>query len=215
MNESRAFGPAGKRCYGTLAMRTRPPGGLRVNADSMSGATQYSLRNATLQDREALQELIGRSARQLSSADYLPEQVEAALRGAFGVDSQLIRDGTYFVAECDGTIAGCGGWSYRRTLFGGDSRAERDAGELDPLIDPAKIRAFFIDPSHARKGIGSMLLGRCEAEARARGFSRVELMATLPGVRLYAARGYLAAEQIRHEVAPGIAIEFVPMSKQI
>jgi GNAT superfamily N-acetyltransferase len=173
------------------------------------------LRKASMEDREALQQLIGRSARELSAADYRPEQVEGALRGAFGVDSQLVRDGTYFVVESDGVIVGCGGWSYRRTLFGGDSRAERDAGELDPLTEPAKIRAFFVDPAHARKGIGTLLLEKCESEARGRGFSRVELMGTLPGVRLYAARGYVPAPMVQYEVAPGVAIEFVPMSKQI
>jgi len=172
-----------------------------------------SIRHATMEDRDALHELIARSARELSVGDYTPEQVEGALRGAFGVDSQLIRDGTYFVVEDNGCIAGCGGWSYRRTLFGGDSRAERDAGQLDPDTDPAKIRAFFVDPAHARKGIGTMLLDKCESEARARGFSRVELMGTLPGVRLYAARGYVGSPMVHYEVAPGIAIEFIPMTK--
>jgi GNAT superfamily N-acetyltransferase len=177
---------------------------------------RYRLRNATLQDRAALRDLIARSARKLSAADYEPEQVEGALRGAFGVDTQLIADGTYFVViEAEGTIVGCGGWSYRRTLFGGDTRAERDAGELDPRVDAAKVRAFFVDPDHARKGIGTLLLEHCEAQARARGFRRAELMATLPGVRLYAARGYVAGKPILYEVAPGVPIEFVPMRKVI
>lgn len=173
------------------------------------------VRKASVEDREALQRLIARSARELSAGDYSPEQIEGALRGAFGVDSQLIHDGTYFVVESDGAIVGCGGWSYRRTLFGSDSRAERDAGELDPSTEPAKIRAFFVDPAHARRGIGTMLLQKCESEARERGFARVELMGTLPGVRLYAARGYEPAPMVRYEVAPGVAIEFVPMSKRI
>jgi GNAT superfamily N-acetyltransferase len=176
---------------------------------------RYQLRKATLDDRPSLNALIARSARELSADDYKPEQIEGALRGAFGVDTQLIQDGTYFVVEADGKIVGCGGWSYRRTLFGGDSRAERDAAELDPRVDPAKIRAFFVDPDYARKGIGTQLLERCEAEARSRGFLRVELMGTLPGVRLYAARGYIPAEQVRYDVVPGVAIEFVPMSKDI
>jgi len=174
-----------------------------------------NLRVATLEDREALRELIDRSARELSQGDYRAEQVEGALQGAFGVDSQLIQDGTYFVVEADTVIAGCGGWSYRRTLFGGDKRAQRDSGVLDPRTDAAKIRAFFVDPAHARKGIGTLLLQKCESEARRRGFLRVELMSTLPGVRLYSARGYSGVEQIRYEVAPGVAIEFVPMSKAI
>jgi GNAT superfamily N-acetyltransferase len=174
-----------------------------------------NLRVATLEDREALRELIDRSARELSKGDYRAEQVEAALQGTFGVDSQLIQDGTYFVVEAGTALVGCGGWSYRRTLFGGDRRAERDSGVLDPSRDPAKIRAFFVDPAHARKGIGTMLLDKCESEARRHGFSRVELMSTLPGVRLYSARGYSGIERVHYDVAPGVAIEFVPMSKSI
>jgi GNAT superfamily N-acetyltransferase len=174
-----------------------------------------TLRKARLEDRDVLRALIERSARELSVGDYQPQQVEGALQGAFGVDSQLIRDGTFFVVEHDGAMVGCGGWSYRRTLFGGDRRAERDAAELDPRTDPAKIRAFFVDPSHARKGIGTLLLQKCESEAKLRGFSRVELMSTLPGVRLYSARGYSGTERVHYEVAPGVTIEFIPMSKAI
>jgi GNAT superfamily N-acetyltransferase len=174
-----------------------------------------NLRAATLEDREALRGLIDRSARELSQGDYRAEQIEGALQGAFGVDSQLIEDGTYFVVEAAGVIVGCGGWSYRRTLFGGDKRAERDSAVLDPRTEAARIRAFFIDPAHARKGIGTLLLQKCESEARGRGFSRVELMSTLPGVRLYCARGYSGIERVNYEVAPGVAIEFVPMSKTI
>jgi GNAT superfamily N-acetyltransferase len=174
----------------------------------------YQLRTATHADRAALQILIARSARALGASDYRPEQIEAALQGAFGVDSQLIDDGTYFVAETrDGELIGCGGWSRRRTLFGGDSHAERNAAELDPRTDAARIRAFFVDPGHARQGIGRALLERCESEARARGFSRFELMGTLPGVRLYQALGYVAGELMHYPVAPGVTIEFVPMRK--
>jgi len=173
-----------------------------------------TIRKATLDEREALQDLIARSARGLS-ADYRPEQVEGALQGAYGVDSQLITDGTFFVVEDNGVIVGCGGWSFRKTLFGGDKRAERDSGVLDPLTDAAKIRAFFVDPDHARRGIGTMLLEKCESEARSRGFSRVELMSTLPGIRLYSARGYTGVQQVTYEVAPGVVIEFLPMSKTL
>lgn len=130
----------------------------------------YRLRAATLDDVATLEALIARSARQLSAGDYAPEQVEGALRGTFGVDTQLIKDGTYFVAESEDTIAACGGWSYRRTLFGSDSGTQRDASELDPTVDAAKIRAFFVDPSHARKGIGTLLLEQCESAAH---FTRV------------------------------------------
>jgi GNAT superfamily N-acetyltransferase len=174
-----------------------------------------AVRAATLADRDVLRDLIARSARQLSAADYRPEQVEGALQGAFGVDSQLIHDATFFVVEEEGVIVGCGGWSYRKTLFGGDKRPERDAAELDPRTEAAKIRAFFVDPAHARRGIGTLLLEKCESEARLRGFSRVELMSTLTGIRLYSARGYSGAQQVRYEVSPGVAIEFLPMSKSI
>jgi GNAT superfamily N-acetyltransferase len=172
-----------------------------------------SIRKALLADVPTLESLIARSARGLSTEDYRPSQVEGALKGAFGVDSQLLKDQTYFVVEEDGNIVGCGGWSFRSTLFGGDARAGRDAAMLDPLTQAAKIRAFFVDPSRTRRGIGSLLLERCEQEARVHGFSRVELMATLPGVKLYAARGYVGTEMVRYEVGPGESIEFVPMHK--
>jgi GNAT superfamily N-acetyltransferase len=113
-----------------------------------------------------------------------------------------VRDGTYFVVEAEGRIVGCGGWSRRRTLFGGDAHVERDAAELDPRTDAAKIRAFFVDPAHARRGVGRMILEHCEAEARSCGFSRVELMATLPGVRLYAAHAYVPGTPVQHQLAP-------------
>jgi len=175
----------------------------------------YQLRTATRADQPALQRLIARSARELGAQDYRPEQIEGALRGAFGVDTQLIDDGTYFVAEQNGKLVGCGGWSRRRTLFGGDSHRERDAGELDPRVDAAKIRAFFVDPDYARRGIGRALLQRCESEARAHGFTRFELMGTLPGVRLYQALGYQPGELVHYPVASGVTIEFVPMRKEL
>jgi GNAT superfamily N-acetyltransferase len=174
-----------------------------------------TLRHATLDDVPALESLIARSARGLSAADYRPAQVEGALRGAFGVDTQLVNDQTYFVAEDNGAIVGCGGWSFRSTLFGSDARGGRDSSLLDPKSQAAKIRAFFVDPSWARRGIGTLLLERCEDEARARGFSEVELMATLPGVKLYAVRGYVGAEMVRYEVGEGESIEFIPMRKSV
>lgn len=175
----------------------------------------YLLRPATRADQAALQRLIARSARELGAQDYKSEQIEGALQGAFGVDTQLIDDGTYFVVEFDGQLVGCGGWSRRRTLFGSDSARERDAGELDPGTDAAKIRAFFVDPDHARRGIGRSLLERCESEARARGFRRFELMGTLPGVRLYQALGYRPGRLVHYPVASGVTIEFIPMSKEL
>jgi GNAT superfamily N-acetyltransferase len=176
----------------------------------------YRLRPATLADEASLRELIARSIRALGAADYSPAQIEAALRGAFGVDTTLIRDGTYFVAESgSGTIVACGGWSRRRTLFGSDERAERDESWLDPRAEAAKIRACFVDPAHARRGLGRAILERSEAEALAAGFHALELMATLPGVRLYAQCGYQAAAPISHPLPDGLSIRFVPMTKQL
>jgi GNAT superfamily N-acetyltransferase len=174
-----------------------------------------TLRKATHADIPALEELIARSARGLSSADYGPRQIEGALRGAFGVDSQLLADETYFVVEDAGQIVGCGGWSFRSTLFGGDARADRDSSILDPKTQAAKIRAFFVDPDHARRGIGSRLLDHCENQARVHGYREIELMATLPGARLYAARGYSAAPRVRFDVGSGESIEFIPMRKPL
>ena len=173
------------------------------------------LRRATRADVPALEALIARSARGLSRDHYRPAQVEGALRGAFGVDSQLLDDGTYFVAEENGAMIGAGGWSNRSTLFGGDAQAGRDASRLDPRTQPAKIRAFFVDPAQARRGIGSRLLEHCEREARLQGFTRVELLATLPGVELYAARGYVGAARVRHDLGGGESIDFIPMHKDL
>lgn len=176
---------------------------------------QYRLRKATLDDRRELEALIARSIRQLGAGDYTSEQIEAALKGAFGVDTRLIQDGTYYVAEAKRRIVACGGWSRRRTLFGGDSHAQRDAGELDPSVDPAKIRAFFVDPACARNGIGTALLEHCEAAALIGGFRTLELMATLPGVRLYSARGYVPGPSVLHPLTSEVSIEFVPMTKTL
>jgi GNAT superfamily N-acetyltransferase len=173
------------------------------------------LRLAGRADVPTLEALIARSARGLSLHDYRAAQIEGALRGAFRIDSQLLEDGTYFAAEENADLAGCGGWSYRATLFGGDARSGRDASLLDPRTQAAKIRAFFVEPSKARRGIGSLLLERCEREAKARGFSRVELMATLPGVRLYAARGYVGKDTVSYDLGGGESIEFIPMQKEL
>lgn len=175
--------------------------------------TTFTLRAARESDVDPLHRLIARSIRTLGARDYLPEQIEGALRGAFGVDTQLIKDGTYFVVEFGGELVACGGWSMRRTLFGSDARGERDSSELDPLRDAAKIRAFFVAPEHARRGLGRLLLERCESAARERGFQKFELMATLPGVRLYSACGYTAGERIEYPLDNSQSITFVPMTK--
>jgi GNAT superfamily N-acetyltransferase len=173
------------------------------------------LRTALLADVPAIEALIARSARGLSTEEYRPAQVEGALRGAFGVDTQLLKDGTYYLAEDGAALAGCGGWSFRATLFGGDARAGRDASRLEPATQAAKIRAFFVDPAHARRGVASALLERCEKEALAHGFARAELMATLPGVKFYAARGYAGGDLVHYDVGGGERIEFVPMRKDL
>ena len=175
----------------------------------------YRLRPATRGDEPTLRDLIARSIRELGADDYTPDQIEAALTGAFGIDSSLIRDGTYFVVVRErGEIVGCGGWSKRRTLFGSDARADRDDAWLDPRSDPAKVRAFFIHPDHARRGLGRWILEHSEAEATRAGFSQFELMATLPGKRLYEQCGYVAGSPIRHPLPGGLLITFVPMRKQ-
>lgn len=184
------------------------------NASEATCQESYRIRVATLADEPALRALIARSIHTLGADDYSPAQIEAALTGAFGVDTSLIRDGTYFVVlDPEQRIVGCGGWSRRRTLFGGDARAERDDSWLEPATDAAKIRAFFIDPAHARRGLGRWLLERCEQEATQAGFSRCELMATLPGQRLYSRYGYESSSSIEHPLPGGLTITFVPMRK--
>ena len=173
----------------------------------------FLIRKATAADSAVLSSVIAKSARGLSAGYYESEEVEAALRGAFGVDSQLVDDGTYFVATEGDEIVGCGGWSRRRTLFGGDAFSVRDATQLDPATDAARIRAFFVLPTHARRGIGKAILERCESDAASMGFSRFALMATLPGVEFYTAFGYAAGEPLLYDLGQGRTIRFVPMHK--
>lgn len=175
----------------------------------------FSLRKATLDDRPALEELIAESARGLSRPHYTDAQVDAAIGSAFGVDSELIRDGTYFVAESDGRIVGCGGWSRRATLFGSDAQPGRKSDLLDPARDSARIRAFFVHPDWARRGIGRAILERCEAEARAHGFRSAELMATLPGHDFYRSLGYAGDERLEYVLRDEIKIAFIPMKKSL
>ena len=170
-------------------------------------------RRASLDDVPAIESLIALSARGLSRDDYREAQIEAALGTALGVDSQLIRDGTYFVADADGTLVACGGWSWRKTLFGSDVEAGRQPESLDPVREAARIRAFFVHPGWARQGLGRAMLELCEAEAGRRGFRLAELMATLPGERLYRSCGYESLDSIEHALPGGIVIRFVPMRK--
>ena len=136
--------------------------------------------------------------RALQAETYTPAQIEAALGTRVRGRSELIADGTYFVAERGGAIVGCGGWSRRKTLFGGDRGVARDDSLLDPLRDAARLRAFFVHPAHARQGIGRLLLPACERAALAAGFRRLELVATLAGEPLYRAFAFRAVE--RYEV---------------
>lgn len=175
----------------------------------------YNIRLATLEDRSRIQQLIADSARGLSREHYTDAQIEAAIATVFGVDSSLIEDSTYFVVEEEGALVACGGWSRRRTLFGGDQYVERDTSYLDPATDPAKIRAFFVHPRHARKGIGQALLAKCEREAAANGFRVVELLSTLPGIKFYKACGYSEQGNLDLQLSDAVKLEFVPMRKEL
>lgn len=172
------------------------------------------IRPARSDEIPALEHLIAASARQLSMGFYSAAETEAAITHVFGVDSELVGDGTYLVVELEGRIAGCGGWSRRATLFGSDRFARRQMGFVDPAKAPAKIRAFFIAPEFARRGIGTALLDACEKAALAAGFAQAELMATLPGVPFYAAHGYRAASEVV-QLYDGIALRFVSMRKML
>lgn len=173
------------------------------------------LRLALLEDIPVLRELIEASARGLQAQDYSPAQIEGALQTVFGVDSQLIADGTYIVAQAaSNVIAGCGGWSKRKTLYGGDRWTEREDSLLDPLHDAAKIRAFFIHPDWARRGVGTLILKACEDAARAAGFLRFEMGATLTGAKLFGAKGYIAVKPISIPLANGESLPVIHMEKQ-
>lgn len=173
----------------------------------------FTIRPARAAEIPALNALIALSADALSRADYTQEEIDGAIRYVFGVDSELVDDGTYFVVEEAGEFIACGGWSRRRTVFGGDHYAGREAGYADPASEPAKIRAFFVHPNHARKGVGKALLAHCESEAKRHGFSHAELMSTLPGVKLYQVAGYQPTGENNHALPNGVMLKFVPMHK--
>lgn len=173
------------------------------------------LRPARATEVPALNALIAASARDLSRGFYTPAETDLLIRHVFGVDTQLIADQTYFVIERDGTLAACGGWSGRRTLFGGDQAKET----LDPLLDPAteaaRIRAFFVRPEWARQGLGRRMLGHAETCARTAGFGRAELMATLPGEPFYRAAGYERLEPVSHRLPGGETVRLVRMGRAL
>ncbi len=171
------------------------------------------LRIATEADAPALAVVMDRAIGELQRGFLSPDQIVAS-RMMMGIDRQLIADGTYFAVESGGDIIGCGGWSRRATLYGGDHSPGRDAALLDPPTDAARVRAMYTDPDFARRGVGRLLLAACEAAARADGFTRTELMATLSGQPLYVACGYVAIEAIS-DVAGGVAVPLVRMGKAL
>ena len=191
--------------------------------------TDIRLRLAIPKDVPVLRQLIDASVRGLQTQDYTAAQIEGALKTVFGVDSQLIADGTYIVAEAAAEgiagageknspsrsmIVGCGGWSKRKTLYGSDQWTAREDLLLDPLRDAAKIRAFFIHPEWARRGVGTLILQACENAARAAGFTRYEMGATLTGAKLFGVKGYVAVKPISIPLVNGEALPVIHMEKQ-
>lgn len=167
---------------------------------------------ATAADIPAIRMLMDRAIAELQRDFLSPDQL-AASREVMGLDTQLIADATYFVVT-DGALVGCGGWSRRATLFGGNHTRGRSDVLLDPGSDPARVRAMYTDPAHARRGIGRLILTTCEAAARAEGFTRVELAATLAGVPLYEACGYIAIEHFDQPTST-VAVPLVRMQKAL
>jgi GNAT superfamily N-acetyltransferase len=185
-----------------------------------STKTKIRIRKAIAADIPRLREVIEDSVRGLQPGDYSPAQIEGALQSVYGVDSQLIADGAYLVAEAIDSqgkpeIVGCGGWSKRKTLYGGDQYAGREDSLLDPSQHAAKIRAFFVHPKWARRGIGSLILEACESAALEAGFTRLEMGATLSGVAFYKAKGYAAVENQEVPLGNGELLPIVKMEKRV
>ncbi len=181
---------------------------------------RYELRLANEEDISRLRKLIELSVRVLQREDYSEEQIETALGTALGVDTQLIADRTYYAAEAllasgETIIVACGGWSRRKTLFGSDHGPYRESALLDPRRDAAKIRAFFVHPEWTRMGIATKILETCEEAAMAEGFGRFEMGATLTGVPMYLARGYVEIERIEVPLAGGLTLPVVRMGKNV
>lgn len=174
-----------------------------------------SLRPATAGDRPQLLRLIDASVRALSHPWYTQTQIERALRDVLGIDSQLVADGTYYVIERGGAIVAAGGWSARRNPWGGDQVKQSEDPLLDPAVDAARIRAFYVHPAHTRQGLARAIYEACEAAARARGFRQFELTATLPGVPLYEALGFEAGEPVDVPLSEGDVLPCVRMVRAI
>ena len=172
-------------------------------------------RLATLADLDALREVMRRSIGTLQTGFLTPQQVRVS-HSVMGLDTQLVRDGTYFVVESGDRIAGCGGWSWRSTLYGGDeSMVSREPEALDPTIDAARIRAMYTDPDFARQGVGRLVISLCEGAAKRAGFRRATMMATMAGVPLYTACGYVEIEPVLSAPVDGIRVPLVRMEKRL
>ena len=184
----------------------------------MTPATQFVIRPATHADIPAIRTLVEQSVRGLQQNDYSPTQIDASIGSVFGTDRQLLEDETYFVATPlnePSRLVACGGWSYRRTLCGSDQLSNRDNGQLNPATDFAKIRAIFVHPEWARRGLGTMILAHCEEAARAAGFTRFEMGSTLTGVPLYSLKGYTERERTHVLLPNGETLEVVVMDKTL
>ena len=174
-----------------------------------------ALRLARLEDLPAIEALIARSAQELSAGYYTTAQVAALLRYVFGADTQLIRDGTYFVCEAEGgVLVAVGGWSRRGTLFGADRLKASEDPLLDPATEAARIRAFFVDPGWARQGLGRRLFAECQAAARSAGFRTLALVATRPGEPLYRALGFELTERFALRLPDGTEVPVARMSRR-
>jgi GNAT superfamily N-acetyltransferase len=172
-------------------------------------------RIATLDDLPALHAVMRLAIEHLQTGFLSPDQVRAS-HSVMGLDTQLVKDGTYLIVEQDGEIAGCGGWSYRATLYGGDaSIVARESEVLDPARDAARIRAMYTNPAFARRGIGRRVMELCEAAARDAGFRRAELMATMAGVPLYRSCGYEPIEEVLSAPVEGVRVPLLRMGKTI
>jgi GNAT superfamily N-acetyltransferase len=180
----------------------------------MIQASGFSHRLATMADLPELKALMAMAIRELVGAYLDAARVEASFE-IMGVDTQLIEDGTYFAIEGEGRIVGCGGWSRRATLFGGDHSANRDARLLDPAVEPARVRAMYTHPDFARRGIGRFVLSLCEAAAAREGFRSLELVATVAGEPLYRACGFSVIERIEVPTPKGVTVPCARMSKQV
>lgn len=173
-----------------------------------------SHRLATLADLDAMRALMEKSIRELIGPYLDAARLEASFE-IMGLDTQLIDDGTYFVVETEGRIVGCGGWSRRATMFGGDHSARRDARRLDPAIEPARVRAMYTHPEFARRGIGRLVLSLCEAAAARERFRALELVATVAGEPFYSACGFSLIERIEVPTSKAVSVPCARMSKQL